>query len=110
MVFLFNRWQRMGVDLLYGLSGSEAQAMMRSLFFLSGITFFLSLVAFVIGFSNQSAVGFAGALLCGLPLFMFFFGGAFFTLVVRYRFVPKEALPTVSSPNGRRERAKEPLA
>ena len=81
--------------------------MTRTLFIVAGFCLALALGLFIVGLTSQSAFGFAGALLCGMPSFFFFFGGGFFTLFAHYRLVPKD-MPSAAVTNGRK-RVIEPL-
>lgn len=66
-----------------------------------------TLLMFIIGLTSQNPVGFAGALLCGMPLFAFFLGGTAFTLFSRYRVVPKDEDMRVVSANARHRQQRE---
>lgn len=63
--------------------------------------FVLSIAGFVTGISAQQPFAFGAAVLCGVPLSMFFLGGATFSFVANYQITPKSAEQPTRSTNSK---------
>lgn len=73
---------------------------MKTLIITTAGALFATVALFIVGLTSQSPVGFAGALLCGSPLFCFLLGWTVSRMVGSYRLVPKSEPSTVTV-NGR---------
>lgn len=65
--------------------------MFRLLLIIGAVLMGITVVMFLFGLTADVPIGSIFALLCGMPLTAFFFGGATFSFVANYQITPKNS-------------------